>query len=207
MKKYPSIPSSMGQKFIEIHGAHIFDKIDGSSLRSEYTSKRGWIKHGRRNGLLDDSNIHLIKAQDLFMNTLAEPLAKIAHDYKIKHLIVFYEFAGPNSFAGNHDFNDEKTLTLFDAALNKGGLLDPVSFRNLFEDKVLTPKYLGQYNWTRDFVEQVRLNQIDGITFEGVVGKAGNKHTLIRAKAKTQMWIDKVYEKFDPARSRAILNS
>lgn len=39
-------------------------------------------------------------------------------------------------------------------------------------------------------------------TFEGVVGKAGEGHKLIMAKAKTQAWLDKVkalYGDKDPA--------
>ncbi len=38
-----------------------------------------------------------------------------------------------------------------------------------------------------------RENEIPGITFEGVVGKAKDgRHDLIMAKAKTKLWIEKV---------------
>lgn len=39
----------------------------------------------------------------------------------------------------------------------------------------------------------VRNSDIEGITFEGVVGKnKGKGNTLLMSKAKTQAWIDKV---------------
>ena len=41
-------------------------------------------------------------------------------------------------------------------------------------------------------VQRVREGELEGVTFEGVVGKAGEGHKLIMAKAKTQAWIDAV---------------
>jgi hypothetical protein len=163
-------------------------------MRSEWNRKQGWYKHGKRNGLIDGSNPHLLQVPDLFMRTLADPLTKIAMDNKLTNLIVFYEFWGARSIAGLHFENDPKFLTLFDAVPNKQGFLGPQDFRKLFEDKVATARYLGTHNFTRGFVERVKNNELDGITFEGVVAKAGTKHHILRGKAKTQVWIDKVIE-------------
>lgn len=194
MKDYPSIPRAAGTKFVEIPNAHVFDKLDGSSCRSEWNVKQGWYKHGRRRGLLDDSNPHLMVVPQLFEDTLAEPLTKIAKDNKLGSVVVFYEFWGALSVAGQHVEGDPKFLTVFDASVDKKGFLNPTAFRRLFEDNVPTARFLGTVNWTRGYVERVRQGDVEGITFEGVVAKAGTKHDIVRAKAKTQRWIDRVIE-------------
>lgn len=192
MKDYPSIPLSKGQKFQEIPNAHVFDKLDGSSMRSEWTKKRGWYKHGRRRGLLDDSNPALVVVPEMFERSFAESLARVAVKNKWQHLIVFYEFWGDQSIAGLHFQDDEKHLTLFDAAADKKGIIGPKDFRKIFESEVETAAFLGIHNFTRGFAKRVRDGEVEGITFEGVVAKAGSGHTLVRAKAKTQRWIDRV---------------
>lgn len=196
MKDYPSIPRSSGQTFQEIPNALIFDKLDGSNMRSEWSRKQGWYKHGKRNGLIDDSNPHLVIVPELFMQRLAEPLARIAHDNRWQSLIVYYEFWGTKSVAGQH-FDEpltHKFLTVFDAVPDKKGFLGPVDFRRLFEDNVSCARYLGTYNFTRGFVDRVRTGEFEGPTFEGVVAKAGSGHKIVRGKAKTQKWIDRVIE-------------
>ncbi len=192
MKDYPSIPSAIGQQFREIPRAQIFDKLDGSSMRAEWNRKQGWYKHGKRSGLTDDSNPHLVAAPAVFMAAMSETLAKIAVDSRWDAVVVFYEFWGCKSIAGLHFSGDPKFVTLFDAAPYKKGILGPTEFRKLFEGKVPTAKYLGTVNWTRGYVDLVRKGVIDGITHEGVVAKAGEKHDIVRAKAKTQRWIDAV---------------
>jgi hypothetical protein len=207
VKDYPSIPfTAVGQKFLEIPGALVFDKLDGSSMRSEWTKKQGWCKHGKRHGLLDDSNPHLIAGPGLFMDTLAEPLEKIARDNRWQHLIVFYEFWGELSFAGQHEMGDPKFLSLFDVAADKKGIMSPQDFLRTFDGKVRTAAYLGTYNWTQGFIQEVWEGKIPGITFEGVVGKAGGRHDLVRAKAKTQAWVEKV-RRVHREKADSIINS
>lgn len=207
MKSYPSIPRATGQAFREIRNAAIFDKLDGSSCRSEWSSKRGWFKHGRRHGLLDDSNPALSTVPDLFAEHLAEALARIARSNRWQQLIVFYEFWGLKSFAGLHEPEDPKRLTLFDAAVDKKGILGPSEFRHLFEDRVETARFLNQVTWTRGYIEQVRLGEVEGITFEGVVAKAGTGHSIVRAKAKTQAWVDRVIALHGEVAGRRIVES
>lgn len=202
MKDYPSIPRDFRE-----FDAYVFDKLDGSSMRSEWSKKSGWYKHGRRKGLLDDSNPHLAQVPTLFERLLAEPLAKIATDNKWRHMVVFYEFWGSKSVAGLHVDGDPKTLSLFDVAADKKGILPPKEFIKHFEGKVQTAEFLGRYRWNRSFIEKVRNNEIEGITFEGVVGKGGTKtNNIVRAKAKTQTWLDCVRE-IHGKNAEAIINS
>ena len=207
MKDYPSISSAIGQNFREIPRAQVFDKIDGSSMRSEWNRKQGWYKHGKRSGLTDDSNPHLVSAPTLFMETMSETLAKIARDNRYEAVVVFYEFWGKLSIAGLHTEGDPKFLTIFDAAPYKKGILGPTEFRKLFEDEVPTARYLGTVHWTRGYVDLVRKGEVEGITLEGVVAKAGEKHDIVRAKAKTQRWIDRVIEVHGELAGRKFIES
>jgi hypothetical protein len=149
--------------------------------------------------------------------TLAEPIERIARHEHWQGLLVFTEYHSPHSFVGLLPPGEPRSLTVFDAAPNGGNLLAPSDFRQAFEDRVPTPAYLGAERWTRGLVERVRVGAIPGITFEGVVGKAaasmsdrraGRDRTgLILAKAKTQVWIDKVRSLHDPETARRILAS
>lgn len=208
MKDYPSIPGSTGQQFRDIPNAVVFGKIDGSSMRSEWSRKRGWYKHGRRTGLLDDSNPQLALVPSLFDEKLAESLARIAHDARWLTLVVFYEFWGRASVAGLHAAADPKFLTVFDAA-PEGEMLGPTEFRKTFAGVVDTAPYLGTMHWTRGLVELIRRGELPGMPFEGAVGKMqlGRGGEIVRAKAKTQAWIDRVMEIHGPEQGRRLVAS
>ncbi len=140
MKDYPSIPSAIGQQFREIPRAQIFDKLDGSSMRAEWNRKQGWYKHGKRSGLTDDSNPHLVAVPAVFMAAMSETLAKIAVDSRWDAVVVFYEFWGCKSIAGLHFSGDPKFVTLFDAAPYKS----PRSFANSSRAKCRPPSTLAR---------------------------------------------------------------
>ena len=190
MLLYPSISRSTGTSFQKFQ-AYVFDKIDGSNLRFEWRRKKGWCLCGTRTRLFDETDLDFGESVDLFQLTMAEKLEKIFRKKRWDKFTVFCEFWGEQSFAGVHQVGDPKFLTLFDVSVDKHGFLDPRTFLKIFGD-LPTPNFLGIHNWTRFFVDQIRLNQIEGVTFEGVVGKSGGGNRVIRAKAKTQQWIDKV---------------
>lgn len=209
MKLYPSIGGSQGQEFREIPAAHIFDKLDGSNLRVEWTRKRGWYKFGTRHRLFDETDEMFKEAKPLFLETLAMDIERIAKKERWEQVTIFMEFWGKESFAGYHAPGDPKHLTLFDVNPYKKGFLGPKQFLDTFGDLGFpkVPKYLGRMNWTRGFVDRVRQRQIEGITFEGVVGKAGERHKIVMAKAKTQAWVNKVLEKYGIEEGQKIVNS
>jgi len=210
MKLYPSISRSTGQSFREFD-AYVFDKIDGSNLRFEWSRKRGWYKFGTRARLFDQTDEVFGEAIPLWLNQQADHVATIAKKQGWDNCVAFAEFWGGNSFAGEHLATDHKILTLFDVAVHKVGVLGPREYLDLFGNLApgahyMTARFLGKYKWTRGFVEQVRLNQIPNMTFEGVVGKTMEGKRLIMAKAKTQLWLDKVKERYG-AEAEAVLNS
>lgn len=215
MKDYPSIPGSNGTSFREIPDAYVFDKLDGSNLRFEWSRKRGWHKYGTRTRLLDEKDWQFGRAIPLFHRTLAEPLAKVIHDERWESCIVFCEHWGPNSFAGNHhkgqvplDPDDQMYNTIIDVAPYKKGILGPNEFLKLFGD-LPTAKFLGRFNFTRGFVERVWDDEIPNITFEGVVAKAGHgqTHNLVMGKAKTKRWIDAIRARHTPEDAEKLIRS
>lgn len=207
MKPYPSIASSQGQKFREFD-AYVFDKLDGSNLRFEWTRKRGFDKFGTRTRLFDETDPDFGSALKVFHEEWIEPLCKRAYDARWNHLIVFMEFWGEKSFAGKHNPADKKHLTLFDACPDKKGIMGPKEFIKVFENLPIA-RFLGIHKWTRGFVDRVRVGQsgIQGITFEGVVGKGGSGHELVMAKAKTQAWVDKVLSQYGDVEGKKLVDS
>jgi hypothetical protein len=217
MKEYPSIPRSTGNAFRELPDAYVFDKVDGSNLRFEWSRKRGWHKFGTRARLFNEDDWQFGRAIPLFQRTLAEPLAKIFAAQHWDQGIVFAEHWGPSSFAGNHhapgtskplDPDEKMRLDLIDVAPHKQGILGPAEFVRLFS-RLPSAKFLGRFNWTRGFVDRVWRGEIDGITLEGVVGKMGHgkTHDLVMAKAKTQAWVDRVRARYSPEEAEKIVES
>jgi hypothetical protein len=216
VKAYPPILQSIGTSFRAMPDAHVFDKLDGSNLRFEWNRKRGWYKFGTRARLFDESDWQFGRAIPIFQRTLAEELARIFVKQRWDQCVVFAEHWGPSSFAGCHhdatnaplDPDDVMRLDLIDVAPYKRGILGPAEFVRLFAD-VPCARLLGRFNWTRGFVERVWNGEIDGVTFEGVVGKTGHgkMHDLVMAKAKTRAWIDKVKARYAPQEAERILRS
>jgi hypothetical protein len=203
MKGYPSIPKFRAG----VQKLYTFDKVDGSQLRFQYSAKRGWYKFGTRHRLFDRTDQVFGEAVDLFLDSLlSRSMAEIAKGLRWDSMIAFTEFHGPNSFAGQHEPGDPKRITLFDVVANKKGFLHPAEFVKLFGHLDI-PHFLGVVNWTQGWVDSVRNGEVKGITFEGVVGKVMQGSRLIMCKAKTQAWIDKVFERYGLERGREIVES
>lgn len=192
MKSYPSIPRGIPMEF----EAHVFDKIDGSNLRFEWSRKRGWYKFGTRKRLFDETDKVFGPAIPEFMETLADPVAEVARKQRWDRLIIFCEGAGEHSFAGYHRPDEPMRVYLIDAAPYKQGILPPKKYLDLFGHIQARAAYLGRRKWNAGFIQAVRNGEVEDVTFEGVVGKALVKKKIVMAKAKTQAWIDRVLEKF-----------
>lgn len=183
----------------------MFDKLDGNNVRAEWRRKNGWYKFGSRTQLLSPDDKLMGGAIKVFMDALSESLAKLAYDSRWTHLI---EYWGDHSFCGQHVQGDEMCLTLFDMCPDDKGICGPVDFLHICGDlPVPLPRYFGEFNWTRGFVEAIRNDTVGfSPTFEGVVGKAGNAHKLIMAKAKTQAWLDRVFRVYGKDHDQRIMD-
>jgi hypothetical protein len=196
MKSYPSITTkfpSKGNKIIA------FDKLDGSNIRVEWSKKRGFYKFGTRNRLLDESDPVFGESKQLIIDKYEEDLVKIFREQRWEKALGFFEFGGENSFAGTHQ-DEEHDVILFDVHVFKKGMVEPKTFRKLFEDIVETPKVLYQGNLTSDFVDDVKDGSLTDMTFEGVVCKWEHRDQAEMCKVKSRQWLDKLktYCKNDP---------
>lgn len=190
MKSYPSIP----RKIVNSIPIIAFDKLDGSQIRVEWNKKSGFCKYGRRNGLLDDSYPVLTKAPDLIKEKYEKDLADIFKKNRCSHAVLFFEFFGNSSFAGQHNDSESHDVILFDVSLDKKGMVGPVDFIKTFGNLDI-PKILYRGKANSSFEESVRNGSLADMTFEGVVCKGANpkrpKH-VISFKIKNQAWIDKL---------------
>lgn len=214
MKEYPSISASRGTKFVEIPNAYLFDKLDGRQVRAEWSKKRGWHKWGTRHHLVDESDLCYGRAIQMFKGSMADVIEGIARGQRWESVTAYLELWQPRtatssgSLGGIFDpANLEFHLTLFDIEPYKKCILGPREFLDLFGDSGFTPKCLGNANWTRGLVEDVFQGKVPGVTFEGVVVKSGTRHAQMRAKAKTQAWIDAIVERFGAIEGSVLINS
>jgi len=185
MKSYPSISTK------PVYGVrvHVFDKIDGSQIRVEWSRKKDFYKFGSRKRLVDENDL-LGASKNILEASYGEELSKTLFDLKYQSAVCFFEFAGPNSFAGSHAKGDDMQLTLFDVAPYKQGILLPgdfcAKFGHLSISEVL---HVGAID--AEFEEEIRSSTE---LAEGVVCKGKGKHKgqPLMFKIKTRAWIEKV---------------
>lgn len=197
MKIYPSIPR-LGKQKLGSQPWHTFAKVDGSNLRAEWEVGKGWVRFGTRHLALTPNHATLGFAIELFQESLAEPLTRIAYK-RWPAMVAFFEISGEHSFAGEHEPNEPKSLTLFDVSVHRKGILGPVEFLKYFSGLNI-PNYLGELVWDQKLIEQVHRGCLPGMSFEGVVGKQGSGHHLEMVKAKNRAWIRQVRERYGEAK-------
>lgn len=193
MKEYPSITNKINQD----QQFYVFDKLDGSNIRAEWSRKDFFCKFGSRHVLLDEHDVAnpLSSAPNLIRETYQEDVSRILKDLRVERATLFFEFLGPNSFAGNHVIDEPKQVTLFDVDIYKKGLMMPDQFLKYFGDlKIPNLLHHGKINF--QFQKLVKESQLDGMTFEGVVCKAkpNNKTPQpLLFKIKSQAWLDRLH--------------
>ena len=189
MKHYPSI-----DKIIR-YDVHVFvqPKYDGNNIRAEWNSKRGFYKFGSRTQLIDENSNPLGKSISIIRDKYEEDLTMIFKENKWRDVICFFEYHGPNSFAGRHPEHETQTVTLFDVNPYKQGIMDPRNFIKTFKHLDI-PNVLFEGRVNSAFVDKVKQSKLEGMTFEGVVCKGIDKNQVIRFKIKSQAWLDKLKE-------------
>jgi len=184
MKSYPSITSTVTYDT----KVHVFNKIDGSQIRAEWSRKRGFYKLGSRRQLIDEDTV-LGAAKGLLEVSFVEPLGRIFTDKKLERAVCFFEISGDQSFAGRHVPGDPLRLTLFDVAPYKKGIMLPEDFLDVF-GHLNVPACIFKGMLTEDFVEDIRSSTtLD----EGVVCKGSHRNNqVLMFKIKTRAWIRKL---------------
>jgi hypothetical protein len=195
MKSYISISKEIRTDLF----VTVFDKLDGSNIRAEWSPKRGFYKFGSRKQILDPKDKHLGKAVSLIQDTYAEALADVFIQQKwTKNIVCFFEYYGPKSFAGQHAEGDDHRVTLIDVSPYKQGLIPPQKFIKLFGD-LGVPDILFRGFLTQTLVEAIKGSSLPGISLEGVICKAPNpngKKTSqpVMFKIKTGAWLERLKE-------------
>jgi len=187
MKAYPTIPKDI-RKDVHIYA---FDKLDGNNIRAEWNSKRGFYKFGSRTQLIDENTKPLGKSISIIRDKYEEDLAMVFKENKWRDVICFFEYHGPNSFAGQHPENETQTVTLFDVNPYKQGIMEPRLFIKTFQHLDI-PKVLYEGRVNSVFIDSVKQSTLSGMTFEGVVCKGVDKNQVIRFKIKSLAWLDKL---------------
>jgi len=205
MKQYPSI----SREISSAGSYHVFDKLDGSNMRAEWTPKKGFWKFGSRTQLVDISSPLGAKSIPL-MQAQEDQIGSILRDMRVEEATCYFEFYGPSSFAGVHNWDEEGfQVTLFDVALFKKGFMSPKEFVKAFSGKVPTPSLLYVGSVTKELEERVRNGTLPGMTFEGVVCKGAplkKGYPPHMFKIKSQAWIDRVKTKYtDPVELEMLL--
>lgn len=189
MKSYPSISTEIKRTKV-----FVFDKLDGSNIRVEWSSKQGFYKFGSRTQLMNENHPVLGEAVTL-IHEKEELLSSIFSARKWERVVAFFEFYGENSFAGSHE-NEEHKVTLIDVNVYKRGMLEPAYFVELFEE-VGIPKVLYTGVVTEQLITSIKDGTLEGMTFEGVVCKYADGNNTKMFKVKNRAWIDKLKTKCD----------
>ena len=205
MKTYPSISQYRPDRHLGFKG-DTFAKLDGSNLRFEWEKKKGWFRFGTRRRVINEDHETFGSAMGMFEVDFAAHFEKLATEKKWNGITVYCEFWGENSFAGEHEPDDQKFLTPIDVAIYKQGILGSTDFVKLFNDK-FDLKYLGNLAWDSTFIQQVQNSDYPGMAMEGVIGKSGSGHKRLAIKLKSKRWIEKVIQQYGQEKGQKILDS
>ena len=192
MKHYPSITKEIRHDIY----IYAFDKLDGSNIRAEWNAKKGFYKFGTKNQLTDEKTMPFGRSISLIREKYEADLTKIFKELEWKDALCFFEYWGPSSFAGNHNFEEKMDVTLIDVNPYKEGILFPSQFIELF-GHLNIPKVCYEGYVTSDLFDGVKQSTLPGMTFEGVVCKGANDKATrmpIMFKIKSKAWLEKLRE-------------
>lgn len=199
---YPKIPES---KQCLLGKCWAFEKIDGTNLHWVWEPNLGWSHFGTRRTrfTLDEKGIQefqethseLSEAPVLFLRA-CQGIVNSPHQ-----VILFTEFYGENSFAGNHQAKDKKKLYLFDAMVN-GQLLTVPAFLEAFFAYQPPEEYRDDFGipaivYTGKYTGQLAQDVGDGkySINEGVVVKGMVDGQVFMTKIKTKDYLKRLQQR------------
>lgn len=191
MREYPSIPRQINRQ----DRVYVFDKIDGSNVRAEWRNDRGFWKYGTRRGLMDRQSDPILGQSIDLMLEHEDGITSVCQKKGYEKVTCFFEFAGPYSFAGQHDPDDDFEVHLFDVwPKREGSIINPDDFLDLFGHlDIPEPLYYGRLN--DSIVDSIRDGSLDGMTYEGVVCKSPTRDDHSHPdmfKIESDAWLDEV---------------
>ena len=189
MKQYPTIPREI-TKGLYIYG---FDKLDGSNIRAEWSAKRGIYKFGSKTQLIDETSLLLGDSVKLIKD-VEEQAHEMLKKQRAQKSMMYFEFFGESSFAGNHKEGEKKQVKLIDMTIDNRGLLYPKEFLKVTANYLPTADLLYQGFLNEEFINSVKNGTLTGMSFEGVICKAnqGTPGLPVMFKIKNKAWLDKL---------------
>lgn len=218
MKQYPSI--EYWNKGIYGEVIYAFDKLDGSNIRVEWNRKLskksaftlGFGKFGTKTQMINNMNNPFGISVDIFYEKYAENLDRIFCDDKdlrgVDKITCYFEFFGPNSFAGWHQPEDEKDMVLLDIEREKKGFIPPKEFIKKYEQTGI-PQIIYHGNYNKEFINNIRENIYglnEGVVCKGVYEKAKRHDNIWMVKVKTRDWLLKLKNTLGKDKLREELN-
>ena len=188
---YPKIAGSGGNS----RGPCLFfEKIDGTNIHWAWTPGVGFHTFGlrRRQYPLDEAgkmefernHFELREALPEFEKIKALLEARLIEDEWDKDVIIFTEFVGEHSFAGQHKTRDQKELVIIDAFVD-GHPMFPELFVDAFKGMNI-PKVIYRGKVSGRIIDDVRQGSFD--VDEGVVIKGVYKCKVWMMKVKTDAY-------------------
>lgn len=193
-----------------------FNKLDGQNFCVKYNPRtKKFGPYGSRKRLVDASDDQFGECVRFFENSVyMDELSRIVKENSgkkglftgVEEITFYFEWYGPNSFAGVHVPGDEMHLALIDVFLKKKGYIEPEPYYNLFvmNTKIETPESIYHGPLTQEFIDSIR-NNWDTETpnypcvKEGVVCR---RTTLMKGqrmpkvKIKTKRWIEELHKRY-----------
>jgi hypothetical protein len=152
MKTYPSITTKIDFSL----SYHIFDKLDGSNIRAEWSPKQGFYKFGSRTQLLTPDQAPLYPSIEAFQTKYGEELGSRLSKAKVERAVCFFEWLGPkSSFGSHHDDIETMNPVLIDIDIYKKGLMPPEKFVD-FTAGLEIPKLIHVGRVSEDMFQSVR---------------------------------------------------
>ena len=208
---YPKIPDTLD---CPLKQCVAFEKLDGTNIhyvyqglvftdfgtrRDRFSTNEAGVKsfnqaHPELSSLYNDSK-DFIQNLEIFL---------LEQDkYHGKETIFFFEYCGPNSFAGQHQPKEHKKLHLIDAQID-GKMVPPEEliedFKEFFNDPEWGgyadrfPKVLFKGKFSGQLFVDVRKNKFnvkEGVVVKGVVGDQ-----VYMAKIKTEAYLERLKNEF-----------
>lgn len=202
---YPKIPDTSN---CPLKKCIVFEKLDGTNMHFVFHRQGGDLQcyfQGTRRHRYSFSETereefatnHPDLVGAFHLETFIDLEHYINYNENFQHvneLILFTEWFGPNSFAGEHNPTDTMDTYLFDAQVD-GRMLPPEEFLYLFQDCPLPkPKVIYRGKYSGQLVEDIRKGKFP--VKEGAVIKGFADDQVYMAKVKTNDYMEKLKIRF-----------